>query len=379
MWLSILTTLTDPVFLARHWELVLALVLLAAGGPIAKLSTRLAALLVRPFARLIGPGLAEATYAATLKLAEIFDRLPGIIARPLTRALEYVERYFGNWINNMLRLLGYLVSKGFDVLPRIIQRAFKIAGIILFIGAIKDAIGFVGYLIDKVKELIGRRPSHPDPSLGSIPGAGIVKGAAGLAGNVVGAIPRATGGLVPWNAGVRGVDSVPALLTPGEMILNRQQQKEALGGQRFLAGVFGFTGAEGPGVRHRRRRRRGLGNIRRRSGRRRTRRRRCGSATRGHAPARRRSTTGSTRSTARGANPPPRVQLRPDRLTVPARRQRPRPHRHGHRPQDGADERGRAGRHGGGRSRGGGDRPADRAEAGDPGEGREAARRGSSR
>lgn len=60
-------------------------------------------------------------------------------------------------------------------------------------------------------------------------------------------IGRASGGFVPMVPGAsKGSDSVPAMLTPGEIVLNRAQQN-VLGGPRFLAGLFGFTGGEGPG------------------------------------------------------------------------------------------------------------------------------------
>ncbi len=60
-----------------------------------------------------------------------------------------------------------------------------------------------------------------------------------------GAAPRASGGFIPHVPGsVSGVDSVPAILTPGEIVLNRGQQ-ETLGGPRFLAQLFGFSGERG--------------------------------------------------------------------------------------------------------------------------------------
>lgn len=62
----------------------------------------------------------------------------------------------------------------------------------------------------------------------------------------LGATPRAGGGFVPMMAGAtRGVDSVLIHAAPGEIILNERQQN-MLGGPRFLADLFGFTGNEGP-------------------------------------------------------------------------------------------------------------------------------------
>src|SRR5262249_53247026 len=50
----------------------------------------------------------------------------------------------------------------------------------------------------------------------------------------------AGGGVVPFMPGsTKGADSVPALLTPGEMVLNERQQN-MLGGQAALASMFGF-------------------------------------------------------------------------------------------------------------------------------------------
>jgi TP901 family phage tail tape measure protein len=63
-----------------------------------------------------------------------------------------------------------------------------------------------------------------------------------------GSIQRAAGGMVPLDMGERGRDSVPAMLTPGEMVLNQAQQT-ALGGTAYLAQIFGFSaGGVVPGV-----------------------------------------------------------------------------------------------------------------------------------
>lgn len=56
----------------------------------------------------------------------------------------------------------------------------------------------------------------------------------------------AGGGIVPLNMGTPGRDSVPAILTPGEMVLN-EGQMEMLGGRSLLARMFGFAGDGGPG------------------------------------------------------------------------------------------------------------------------------------
>jgi len=64
---------------------------------------------------------------------------------------------------------------------------------------------------------------------------------------------RAQGGFIHYDAGgivphvpgsTSGVDSVMAMVTPGEIVLNRGQQ-ETLGGPRFLAQLFGFSGERG--------------------------------------------------------------------------------------------------------------------------------------
>jgi TP901 family phage tail tape measure protein len=75
-------------------------------------------------------------------------------------------------------------------------------------------------------------------SMPNIPGVGAVKHGIG---SVIHAIPHAAGGLIPLDAGQRGRDSVPAMLTPGEMVLNQAQQA-ALGGTAYLARMFGFSG-----------------------------------------------------------------------------------------------------------------------------------------
>lgn len=56
-----------------------------------------------------------------------------------------------------------------------------------------------------------------------------------------GFITRATGGFVPLMPGSsKGADSVPALLTPGEVVLNRQQQ-DRMGGPAVFQRMFGFA------------------------------------------------------------------------------------------------------------------------------------------
>jgi len=61
----------------------------------------------------------------------------------------------------------------------------------------------------------------------------------------VNAARRASGGFVPMLPGsVAGVDLVPAILTPGEVVLNEAQQN-VLGGPGFLAGLFGFGSPRG--------------------------------------------------------------------------------------------------------------------------------------
>jgi len=60
-----------------------------------------------------------------------------------------------------------------------------------------------------------------------------------------GGVGRASGGFIPHLPGsVSGADSVPAMLTPGEIVLNRSQQN-VLGGPRFLSQLFGFSGERG--------------------------------------------------------------------------------------------------------------------------------------
>lgn len=78
-------------------------------------------------------------------------------------------------------------------------------------------------VIHKVEELIGKIASIHFPS---IPGGGFLSSVVSTATG--GAIKPATGGIV--TGGIPGVDSVPALLTPGEVVLNMDQQKALLHG-----------------------------------------------------------------------------------------------------------------------------------------------------
>ena len=105
----------------------------------------------------------------------------------------------------------------------------------------KDLEGLMGFLqpvIDGVQKLIGIIASNP-AVMDFIKGAETVGGAAG---NVLSSVGLSTGGYVDKNGvhhfakgGPTGPDTIPALLSPGEMVLTAQQQasfKGGVGGQR---------------------------------------------------------------------------------------------------------------------------------------------------
>ncbi len=106
--------------------------------------------------------------------------------------------------------------------------------------------------IARLVELEKKKP-HPRVTLPGAEGvldklARIEAGMAGLGDKTItittryqsiGSLHRAAGGIIPGSPGAG--DSVPALLTPGEMVLNEGQQR-ALGGQAYLARKFGFAG-----------------------------------------------------------------------------------------------------------------------------------------
>jgi phage-related protein len=83
---------------------------------------------------------------------------------------------------------------------------------------IGGVVDWIKRQVDRIKGFVG----EVGDALSSIPGAGVVKSGINF-------VFGSTGGIVPqYLAGggmSRGMDTVPAMLTPGEMVLNAQQQR----------------------------------------------------------------------------------------------------------------------------------------------------------
>jgi TP901 family phage tail tape measure protein len=121
-----------------------------------------------------------------------------------------------------------------------------LGGIVAALGAVRSAVDSVRAAWDWLKQEASHA-IHLAVNI-SVSGLGTLQAAANLAAKVggsvvsaIGHIPHAAGGIIPMHLGTPGKDSVPAMLTPGEMVLNERQQ-QMLGGQAMLARMFGFNG-----------------------------------------------------------------------------------------------------------------------------------------
>jgi TP901 family phage tail tape measure protein len=276
------TTLLDPAFWADNWDLAIGVA--AAVFPAGRLGTLLGRVLLRPFARagqVAGGALADAAETAVLAIA---DRLPALLGGLFLRAVALAGRALGGLLVAAGRVAGSLLgvfSAMWGRLGRFFQFTFKVLGITTALNAVADfggaAVDWIGEKIPAAIDKLGdaldlvpdwvKRAFVVTPFLGFISGiqriVDLVRWLLSQAGKVVSigvklnvpSVPgwldprnlfRASGGFVPMGAGAPGRDSVPAMLTPGEIVLNRSQQN-VLGGPRFLADLFGFRGERGPG------------------------------------------------------------------------------------------------------------------------------------
>jgi len=277
-------TLTDLGFWVKNWDLALAVGLTAFGGVFGRLGVRLGAFLVRPFARIgaqAGQALVDGLETIVLKIA---DRLPaalsGIFLRGVAlagRALSSLGRLAGSVADNVLEKFSAL----WDKIGPFLRFTLKVIGITSAINAVSDfgtravhAIGgLAGGAVEKLGALLARVPGWVRTAfdigpVGRLVGAvqkvvDLVQWLLKQAGKIIrlgisinwpsppswfgklNPFRRAGGGFIPHVPGsVSGTDSVPAMLTPGEIVLNRGQQ-DTLGGPRFLAQLFGFSGDRG--------------------------------------------------------------------------------------------------------------------------------------
>lgn len=152
------TTLTDPVFWVKNWDLALAVALTVFGGSVGKVAGKLGAVLVRPLARIGGD--------AALALAGGLERLATGIVGPI----EFAFRTAGAVAARGAARLGELTLTALLKLPRLIGRALggligpvkalfdRLGGFAKFtvkVFGIKIAIDAVAGLVKQVGELIG--------------------------------------------------------------------------------------------------------------------------------------------------------------------------------------------------------------------------------
>ncbi|HSW82640.1 MAG TPA: phage tail tape measure protein, partial [Usitatibacter sp.] len=183
---------------------------------------------VRPIIDSLGPEFKVAIAIAVLQL-RLFLFWCRLAFQGAAAAIKLVAGPLSATINAFNHLAGAGVSAA---------KTFA-SGVTSAFHAVEAAVSAVVSVIEKLIGIVKSIPHDVSIHI-HVPGAGIVSGAVGAIGGALGHIPHAGGGIIPLLPGTtKGADSVPALLTPGEMVLNQKQQ-DALGGQSALARMFGF-------------------------------------------------------------------------------------------------------------------------------------------
>jgi hypothetical protein len=256
---ELVANLLDPAFWIKNWKTGLAIGLafvpvgdvLGIGAKIGKLvGEGLTSVFLRVAARLpevLQRGIGAAVRIGSRLFQRLGDRAFSEIQHALSRTPGLVQKFVGTGIKIgqtlFDRLGGFIISRlgaamdkiGTKIQSTLIGRTLawlaKFALIRSAISAIASAFQFV---IDKIKEAIGWAGNLAS-KIASIPTPGsVVSGLKGLLPHTGGIVTRrgmqgyATGGLAI--GGVAGRDSIPALLTPGEIVLNEDQQRALLHG-----------------------------------------------------------------------------------------------------------------------------------------------------
>jgi len=195
---------------------------------------------------------------------EIVDQLH-IVRDVVIVILDVISGHWGKAWQDMKRLLGDVLRGAYDLLRGAVsivgQIAVRIGSAILH-GIVSGISGLLGAIRAKIEGALSSLANGVQwviskvTHIGGAIVTGIVDGIANAAGEIATAIENAlpkhihigpvsiptglaTGGIV--SGGVAGRDSVPAMLTPGEMVLNKAQQSR-------LAGLLGVPGGSGNGA-----------------------------------------------------------------------------------------------------------------------------------
>jgi hypothetical protein len=229
--LRMASTLMDPNFYAHHWRLTLGIAAVVLGRGMFRVGGEAAGAFVTAF---------FSGRIATIGrvLLSQFERLPG----PVQSIARFVGRGLYAGISESVGLLRRLLGK----IPGWISAAFKVGAVVAFIGELKNIYEWLRKLVARVwKPVISVEVHLPGGKAGKVLDK-LIGGAQNLgAGLTGGVIPnrQARGGFVPRIPGsIPGVDSVPSLLMPGEIVVNPRdpmrglQALRAAGFEQFAKG-----------------------------------------------------------------------------------------------------------------------------------------------
>jgi hypothetical protein len=226
-------TLLDPSFWAHHLVLLAVLITARFGGEFAGLLGRLGG---RAAAVFVESMRVRAATIVTV-LANVADRIPGVIAKPFVLAATLA----GRAISHVATTIAGDLRTALSHVPGWIAGAFRIGAVVALWGAVETAIHKIESLwgwLKKVASQVWKIPIDLSVGVGG-PGLGLLRKIPGA--SHIPLIGRQHGGFIPGAGG----QAVPIMAHAGEMVLNRAQQ-EVLGGPRFLSSLFGFQGERGP-------------------------------------------------------------------------------------------------------------------------------------
>lgn len=159
-----------------------------------------------------------------LALPELIIGLVDAVPLIIEKLIASIPRIIDGFIAALPRLISSLISQTPRIIAAIVEQMPKVAGSFL-IALIKGIPDIVRGIVDGIKNAFG---------------ALFGGGGGGLLGGITKGIGKvfrfAEGGIVP--GGAPFTDRVPALLSPGEVVLNREQQKE-LARERVQGGELG--------------------------------------------------------------------------------------------------------------------------------------------
>lgn len=170
------TTLMDPSFWIKNWDLALAVALTVFGKGIGKL--------VAPLGRLIRTSLGQAFESGILAVAGVVERVFGTaigsaVLAGLARLPAIVSRALG--------ALAGVVTAVFSRLGRIAQFVVKVLGLQAAIGAITKFASWVKEKIDDVVGWFKKLPDRISSAVGDLSGLLVAAGSAVLQGLINGA------------------------------------------------------------------------------------------------------------------------------------------------------------------------------------------------